>query len=147
MFTSRKRSSIMAAIRSQGNRTTELRFISLMRKFGIRGWRRGSQLPGRPDFVFSSKRLAVFIDGDFWHGNPRKFRVPKSNVSYWSQKIHANRRRDRLINRTLRAAGWSVVRFWESSLRDGEAAMADLKMDILKSAARCHQGSGKRWRN
>jgi DNA mismatch endonuclease (patch repair protein) len=133
VFTSIKRSLIMASIRSKGNRTTEIRFIRLMRKMGIKGWRRGSKLLGRPDFVFSAERVAVFIDGDFWHGNPRKFRLPKSNLAYWGKKIASNRTRDRLVSRTLRSQGWTVVRFWESSLRDGEVVMADLKFALLKT--------------
>ena len=108
----------MSRIRSRGNETTELRFIRLLRKYKISGWRRGSALPGKPDFVFRKQRVAVFIDGDFWHGNPRKFRLPKSNVAYWAPKIEANRRRDIAINRRLRKLGWRVLRFWESALRN-----------------------------
>lgn len=132
MFTRRKRSSIMAAIPSRGNIATELRFMRLMRRSGIRGWRRGSRLPGRPDFCFGREKLAVFIDGDFWHGNPRKFRIPKSNVRYWRNKILGNRKRDQEVAALLESAGWRVVRYWQSSLRDGEAVMARLKTTLLK---------------
>ncbi|MBN8628353.1 MAG: very short patch repair endonuclease, partial [Planctomycetes bacterium] len=95
--------------------------VAIMRRYRIKGWRRGSKLPGRPDFVFRRARLAVFVDGDFWHGHPRNCRMPKSNAAYWKAKIARNRARDKAVNRTLRALGWRVVRIWESSLCDEEA--------------------------
>ena len=128
MFSPAQRSAIMSRIRSRGNRTTEIRFMRLLRRHKLRGWRRGSKLVGRPDFVFSKARVVVFIDGDFWHGNPKKYRVPKSNCNYWQGKIAGNRARDRMVNRLLRADGWTVVRFWESDLRDGEAVAAKLAL-------------------
>jgi len=101
-----------------------------MRRYKIKGWRRGSKLPGKPDFVFSRSQVAVFVDGDFWHGNPRRSRLPKSNTDYWREKIRSNRARDKKINRTLKELGWRVVRIWESSLRDGEAIAARLRLLI-----------------
>jgi len=118
----------MSRIRSQGNYTTELRFLRLMRRYNIAGWRRRTKLPGRPDFVFTKHKVAVFIDGDFWHGNPRRFRLPKSNCDYWQDKIMGNRKRDRQINKELKRLGWRVIRFWESSLGDEEAVIAKLKL-------------------
>lgn len=127
-FSPQVRSACMSRIRSKGNLTTELRFIRLLRRHQIRGWRRGSKLFGKPDFVFSKPKVAVFIDGDFWHGNPKKYRLPKSNCDYWQKKIEGNRARDRLVTRTLRKQGWTVVRVWESDLRDGEAIVAKLAL-------------------
>ena len=118
----------MSRIRSNGNYTTELRFIRLMRQYKIKGWRRKSKLPGRPDFVFGKCKLAVFIDGDFWHGNPKKYRIPKSNCEYWEQKIDRNRKRDREVNKALKEQGWRVLRVWESSLQDEEAVIARLQL-------------------
>lgn len=126
MFSREERSRIMSKIRSRGNSATELRFIEIMRKHKIFGWWRGIKLPGQPDFVFPRERLVVFIDGDFWHGNPRKFRLPKSNVKYWTQKILSNKRRDIRINRLLRSRGWSVFRFWQSSLKNEMAVVSKL---------------------
>ena len=136
MFTVQQRSVIMGRIRSRGNQATELEFIRLLRKHRISGWRRGSSLPGKPDFVFSAWRLVVFIDGDFWHGNPRKFRLPKSNESYWTEKILGNRRRDRRVNRLLRAEGWHVVRFWQSSLVNEERIVRRLRLEIENAQAK-----------
>jgi DNA mismatch endonuclease, patch repair protein len=123
-----ERSRIMSRIRSDGNFTTELRFIRLLREYKITGWRRRSELPGRPDFVFRKCKVAVFIDGDFWHGNPKKYRIPKSNCDYWEQKIERNRKRDREVNRMLKKQGWRVLRIWESSLKDQEAVIARLQL-------------------
>ena len=129
-FTPKRRSEIMARIRSSGNRTTELRLVRIMRRYKVTGWRRGSRLPGKPDFVFPRSQVAVFVDGDFWHGNPRRSRLPKSNSDYWREKIRSNRARDRKINRALKELGWRVVRIWESSLRDEEAVAAKLRLLI-----------------
>ena len=127
-FNPQKRSRIMSRIRSNGNYSTEIRFIRLMQQYKISGWRRRSKLPGKPDFLFTKQKLAVFIDGDFWHGNPRKFRIPKTNCDYWSAKIAKNRKRDKTITRLLRKSGWRVLRIWESSLLDAEAVMAKLNL-------------------
>jgi DNA mismatch endonuclease (patch repair protein) len=94
----------------------------------IKGWRRGSKLPGRPDFVFPNQKIAIFIDGDFWHGNPKKYRLPKSNIEYWAVKLERNQKRDELISMTLKGMGWRVNRIWESALRDEEALAAKLKL-------------------
>jgi len=117
----------MSRIRSRGNFATELRFIQILRKHKISGWRRGIKLPGQPDFVFPQSRLAVFIDGDFWHGNPCNFRLPKSNLDYWREKILTNRLRDRRYNRQLKKMGWNVLRFWQSSLKRDAAVVARLR--------------------
>lgn len=126
VFTPEQRSQIMSRIRSRGNVATEGRFIQILRDNKIGGWRRGSDLPGHPDFIFRRERIVVFIDGDFWHGNPKKFRLPKSNLSYWGKKILSNRARDKRINRQLRQTGWSVLRFWQTALKDEKAVIARL---------------------
>ena len=75
-----------------------------------------SQLTVRPDFVFRRERLAVFVDGCFWHGCPEHFRRPKSRQKFWDAKFARNQERDRLVTRALRAAGWRVLRLWEHEL-------------------------------
>lgn len=106
----------MAAIRSTGNKDTELKLISILRAYRITGWRRKQDLPGRPDFVFRNHRVGVFVDGCFWHGCPRHGRVPISNRGYWLKKLQRNKRRDREISRTLRKLGWRCLRIWEHEL-------------------------------
>lgn len=107
------RSRNMAAIRSVGNNTTELRLAAALRFFGLSGWRRHLPLPGKPDFAWRKERVAVFVDGCFWHGCPRCYRAPRHNAEFWKAKVEGNRRRDRRADRQLRAMGWKVIRIWE----------------------------------
>ena len=90
---------------------------------GVRGWRLRAKLPGTPDIVFSRARLAVFVDGCFWHGCPRcAIPTPRSNRSYWKPKIERNKVRDVRVRRKLNALGWSVLRLWEHEIvRDPES--------------------------
>lgn len=122
VFTRAKRSLVMSRIRGRGNKDTELRLIALLRAAGITGWRRGRPLPGKPDFVFPRARVVVFVDGCFWHGCPLHATWPRQNAEFWQAKILGNQRRDRAVNRTLRAAGWRVVRIWEHALVRRRAA-------------------------
>jgi DNA mismatch endonuclease (patch repair protein) len=117
-LTKEKRSAVMAAIKSTGNRSTELKLVAIMRTYHITGWRRCQRIPGRPDFVFRAHRLAVFVDGCFWHGCPRHCRIPASASTYWQPKITRNKLRDRTVRRSLREQGWNVYRIWEHSLKD-----------------------------
>lgn len=71
----------------------------------------------KPDFVFRTHRLAVFVGGYFWHGCTLHATQPKTNADFWCKKISANRTRDRLVSRTLRALGWRVLRIWEHELK------------------------------
>ena len=107
----------MALVRGTGNKKTELRLIQILRSNGIRGWRRGSKLPGKPDFDFSKLKTAVFVDGCFWHGCPKHATWPKNRAAFWLAKITGNKARDRKVNRLLRAKGWMVLRIWEHELR------------------------------
>jgi DNA mismatch endonuclease (patch repair protein) len=116
VFTREKRSAVMARIRGAGNKDTELRLIGLMRAAGVRGWRRKAAVFGKPDFVFPKERVAVFVDGCFWHGCPIHATWPKQNAEFWLTKISKNQARDRLVNRGLRKAGWRVLRIWEHDL-------------------------------
>src|SRR5258706_4252572 len=102
VFSRLKRSEIMRGIKPWGNRSTELVLVAAFRQARLIGWRRHAHLPGRPDFIFKRQRIAVFVDGDFWHGNPRTFRMPLSNVAFWTEKIRYNPAKDRRITRTLR---------------------------------------------
>ena len=87
--------------------------VRLLRQARVRGWRRHGNVIGKPDFVWESLKVALFVDGCFWHRCPRCFRMPKSRVEYWSAKIANNQRRDRRVSRLLNREGWSVIRVWE----------------------------------
>src|SRR3954463_16743559 len=118
-FNKAERSRIMAAVRSRGNKATELLLVQLFRAAGLKGWRRHAAILGRPDFVFAKERVAVFVDGCFWHGCAKHCRMPASNRNYWRAKIEKNMRRDLATRKVLRAAGWNVVRVWEHELKRG----------------------------
>lgn len=110
------RSEIMSHVRSSGNKTTELAMVNVFKANGITGWRRKYPAFGKPDFVFPKDRLAIFVDGCFWHGHPERCRIPTSNREYWIEKIERNKKRDKLVNKTLKAKGWHVLRFWEHEI-------------------------------
>lgn len=128
--TSPQRSRIMSAIRSKGNKSTEERLIKIMRWHKITGWRRGWPLPGKPDFVFPKYRLAVFVDGCFWHGCPRCYKEPRKNTEFWREKIRRNTLRDRKNMRLLTSLGWQAMRFWEHSLVNDNGVANRIKKAI-----------------
>ncbi len=111
-----KRSAIMRAVRSTGNKATEIVLMKLMREHEITGWRRCVCLQGKPDFVFAKQKIVIFVDGCFWHGCSKHCRMPKGNRKYWQTKIVTNKVRDASVTRTLRRAGWRVLRVWEHEL-------------------------------
>jgi DNA mismatch endonuclease (patch repair protein) len=124
VFTKAKRSDVMSRIRSRGNKGTELAMIRVFRAHGITGWRRHQSVFGKPDFIFPKLRLAVFVDGCFWHGCPIHATKPRSNAMFWRRKLAMNKARDRFVNRALRRAGWRVLRIWEHELvRKREAGL------------------------
>jgi DNA mismatch endonuclease (patch repair protein) len=117
VFSKIKRSQVMAAIHSTGNKDTELALIKVFKAHGIIGWRRNQRVFGKPDFVFLPQKIAVFVDGCFWHGCLKHGRQPGSNQAYWLKKLQRNRQRDATVKKTLSAAGWVVIRFWEHDLQ------------------------------
>jgi DNA mismatch endonuclease (patch repair protein) len=122
VFTPKKRSEVMSRIRGRGNKETEIALVKLLRRFRIKGWRRHRRVFGKPDFIFPVLRVAVFVDGCFWHGCPKHSNMPANNRVFWSRKLSANKARDRLVTRTLRTRGWRVLRIWEHELtRKNEA--------------------------
>src|ERR1700740_1196337 len=119
-----ERSRIMGRIRSKGNRSTEWDFRLVLVRAGLRGWLlHPNQVFGTPDFYFPSKRVAVFIDGCFWHGCPKCYRLPGDNRPYWKRKMLSNRLRDRTRTRELRPRNWHVLRIWEHSLESKAGRM------------------------
>lgn len=116
VFSVRKRSEVMSRIRGRGNESTELVLMQVMRRHRVTGWRRNSQLPGRPDFYFPIRRLAVFVDGCFWHGCPKHYNRPATNPRFWATKLQTNKGRDREVRRLLRKKGIRVLRIWEHDL-------------------------------
>lgn len=112
-----RRGQLMSRVRSTGNQTTEKRLASLLREAGLTGWRRHQLLPGRPDFGWPKIKVAVFVDGCFWHGHDCGRNVtPRTNAKAWREKIERNQARDCRATRILRQGGWTVVRIWECCL-------------------------------
>ena len=116
IFSARKRSAIMARVRGQGNARTELALLAVLRHHQITGWRRRQSVFGNPDFVFRAQRLAIFVDGCFWHGCPKHATWPKQNAAFWRKKIRRNMARDRKVSRTLKKMGWRVLRIWQHEM-------------------------------
>jgi len=110
----------MRAVKSKGNRTTELKLIEIFRARGIKGWRRNYRLLGKPDFVFPRYKVVVFTDGCFWHGHDCRNTKPVTNVDYWQPKLERNAERDREITNELTRRGWLVIRIWECEIKKGQ---------------------------
>ena len=127
VFTAKKRSEVMSRIRGRGNKDTELALAKIFRKRGVTGWRRHQPLFGRPDFTFRRRRIAVFVDGCFWHACPKHSTMPSNNQEFWRAKLAANTQRDRLVTKTLRKEGWHVIRLWEHDLAQGGRSRSKLE--------------------
>lgn len=121
VFSLEKRSDIMRKVKSSRNKSTEIRLILILKSIGIKGWRRSYRVIGRPDFVFLDKRIAIFVDGCFWHGHDCRNVVPKQNDIYWNKKREKNRNRDKLITLLFEKRGWKVIRIWECELKNTNA--------------------------
>ena len=149
------RSQIMSRIRGTGNKRTDKAVASMLRKAGIKGWRRhvviklpptksamsvasdGTKFKSqvRPDFVFRKQKVALFIDGCFWHGCPRCYTAPKSARGFWKRKVITNRERDRYQTAALNKFGWKVVRLREHQLRN--ASEIRIRLDaVLRNRSR-----------
>ena len=139
VFSKLKRSQVMAAIKSRGNRETELRLAKILRSNGISGWRRNQPLLGKPDFSFREERVAVFVDGCFWHGCLKHSRLPRTNQQYWRKKFARNQARDRQINRELRRTGWFVLRVWQHELSNESKVVVRLATALGRKAKRVHK--------
>jgi DNA mismatch endonuclease (patch repair protein) len=104
---------------------------------GVRGWRcHNETLPGKPDLAFTRWKVAVFVDGRFWHGHPDFF-TPGKSGAYWDAKIERTRERDRHATETLVAEGWSVIRLWDFEIENElEACITRVKEELRASARR-----------
>ena len=129
-LTKEKRSLLMSTIRGHGNKNTELALVKLFRRNKVTGWRRNQKIFGKPDFVFCKFKLAVFVDGCFWHGCPKHSRQPKSNRTFWRRKFSANKKRDLLVTRALRRAGWRVLRIWEHNLSRPDRCISRIRRTL-----------------
>jgi DNA mismatch endonuclease (patch repair protein) len=118
VFDKETRSAVMSKVRSKSNKSTELRLIEIFGEQGIKGWRRNYPVKGHPDFVFQKKRIAVFVDGCFWHGHDCRNTRPKNNSEYWANKRKRNMVHDKEVTAMFESRGWTVLRIWECELKN-----------------------------
>lgn len=123
----------MAAIRSRDTQP-EIALRRALRQNKLLGYRcHPKGLPGKPDIAFTRWRLAIFVDGCFWHGHPDHFR-PKTLSDYWNQKIQRTQERDREQEAALRADGWEVLRFWDFEVNESVQACVSRVQRALEKA-------------
>lgn len=111
------RSAVMQKVRSKGNKSTEKRLVTVFLENHISGWRRNYPVKGHPDFVFLDKKVAIFVDGCFWHGHDCRNTQPKGNEEYWRRKRLRNFQHDQEVTVSFQKRGWTVVRIWECELK------------------------------
>lgn len=130
------RSAVMKRVRSRDTEP-EVLLRKTLYSLGMRGWRCHQQnLPGKPDLSFTRGRLAVFVDGAFWHGHPSKYWRGRSG-GYWDSKIERNIERDQRANEQLLDHGWNVVRLWDFEVQSDPVAAAGR---VLKAFERSRNG-------
>lgn len=136
VFTQEKRSDVMSKIRSRGNRSTDRKLAAVLRGSAISGWKmQPGAIIGRPDFYFPATRIAVFMDGCFWHACKKCFRMPTTNQSFWIAKISKNVRRDKEVTRALKRKNFRVLRIWEHDL-GGHSRNLERLIKVLKAATK-----------
>ena len=116
VLTEAQRKHNMSQIRGK-NTKPEIKLRKLLWSQGIRGYRIHFNLPGKPDIVFTKKKIAIFIDGCFWHKCPIDFQEPETRKEFWMKKINSNVERDERTTKKLQGDGWTVLRFWEHEVR------------------------------
>ena len=133
-YTTKKRSDLMGKIKSHNTRP-EIKLKKVLWSSGLRYRKNVKTLPGCPDIVFSKEKLAIFVDGEFWHGynwEVKKVKI-KTNRDFWIPKIERNIQRDQLNNQLLSGLGWNVIRFWEREItKDIEGCVERITMFLHK---------------
>jgi DNA mismatch endonuclease (patch repair protein) len=137
VYDKEKRSAVMRNIKGKGNKSTELTLIAIFREHGVHGWRRGYPVKGRPDFVFFKQRVAVFVDGCFWHGHDCRNTRPKQNEAFWIAKREKNMARDKAVTEEFERRGWIVLRIWECELKKKNRDALLMKLDVCRLRGDC----------
>ncbi len=138
-FSKEKRSQVMAQIKSKGTQP-EARLGALLRLWLPEETILESPLHvcGKPDFAVERLKLAVFLDGCFFHGCPKHYRQPDQNKEYWIAKLKRNIKQDKLVTKTLKAEGWRVIRVWEHELRSAKLPGRErIRRRVRRAAALC----------
>lgn len=132
VFDKKKRSEVMSRVKSK-NTKPEMLLRSALFKAGLRGYRIRTNLPGSPDVAFTKVKLAIFVDGCFWHGCPECYTEPGTNTQFWKKKLMENKERDARVNRKLEEMGWKVIRFWEHQIEKDLSGCINLIKELLYS--------------
>jgi DNA mismatch endonuclease, patch repair protein len=132
VHTKEQRTYNMSRIRSK-NTSPELIIRKMLFAEGHRGYRIYYDLPGRPDIVFVKKKIAIFIDGCFWHKCPFDFQEPATRKEFWLKKIDSNVERDKRVNDTLQSEGWIVLRFWEHEVKKDPNNVIEKILERIKN--------------
>jgi DNA mismatch endonuclease (patch repair protein) len=135
VFDTEKRSAVMRAVKSRDT-APERQVRRAAHALGLRFRLGRSDLPGKPDLVFPSRRVALFVHGCFWHGHdcPRGARMPQNNRAYWQAKIARNMARDKASLANLRKLGWKPAVIWECEAKDAENLVRLITRRIGKPA-------------
>lgn len=133
VFSKEDRSGIMRKVKSSGNQSTEMKLIQYFDAHHITGWRRHYNVKGHPDFVFMPLRIAIFVDGCFWHGHDCRNTHPADNAEYWEKKRQRNIDHDNAVKAMFEERGWTVIRIWECELRKKNAEILNEKLRGLLS--------------
>jgi DNA mismatch endonuclease, patch repair protein len=130
VLTKEQRSYNMSQIRNRNTKPELLLRKNLWAK-GYRGYRINSKIVGKPDIVFNKYKIAIFIDGCFWHKCPKCYKNPKSNKKFWKNKIDGNVKRDIIVNKELKKMGWKVIRIWEHQIENNAQKITDRICKVL----------------
>lgn len=134
IFTKEKRSEFMAGVKSKGTKI-ELMVRKWLYHHGFRYRLNDKRFPGTPDIVITRFRTVIFIHGCFWHAhtNCKYFKLPKTNMDFWLEKLQSNIERDKQQVNKLRQMGWKVIIIWECELRQHPEARLNLLLDEINS--------------
>lgn len=138
-FSTRKRSEIMRAVKSQETRI-EVSFRKSLWHAGFRYRKNPKKYFGKPDIVLKKYKKVIFIDSCFWHGCPKHLRVPKSNKKFWEDKISRNIERDKEVTRYYKKQKWTIIRIWEHEINKDEL----LKKKIEKVSKQILEDSSRK---
>jgi len=119
-----KRSKVMSSIKGK-NTNPEITIRKLLWKKGIRYRIHNKSIYGTPDISIKTDRIAVFIDGCFWHGCRRCYKEPATNTAFWREKIHNNKKRRLKVRKVLKKQGWYMQEFWEHQINSSPQSVID----------------------
>jgi DNA mismatch endonuclease (patch repair protein) len=134
-----QRSALMARVKTRDT-APEVALRRALWAAGVRGWRLHRPLPGKPDLVWQGRKVAVFVDGAFWHGHPDYYRNQSGH--FWNEKIARNRERDKKVDAQLAALGYEVVRIWDFEVeRQPETCVERILSALSQSPGRVVRGT------